>query len=397
MMMESVRRLRNKTWFALTGSLTLLIVTALMVASLLINQQTQNSIYEALHNSLITNGFYVSEVTAPPPLNTVFNLHSDVALDTEQIESLFPILGNANKNYALIPSGEHWFYVTGMESGERVVLVDVSEIIGHQNRVFTGLIAGGIAGLLTIVAGSFLIANGLIKPTRMTVEMQKEMTLLKKRFTANASHELRTPLTMIKGGFDEVLTHKEETVEAQFKWFEMIGTGINRIDVLANELSILADLEDEGVAVTRDLINVSQHIERLIVPWKKMANDRGLQLDLMIEPNLSINTHAEKLEQLLSIFLSNAFEYVNENGHIEIKLAGTQKQVQISITNSGAGIPEEELSKIFEHFHRVGIANVKSSGSGLGLTIAKKIADQLGGKVNVQSVVDESTLVELTI
>ena len=391
-MVDSVKRLRNKTWLILAGSLTLLLVTALAITSLLVRQQAQNTIYQTLYTSLATNDLY----THVFPSNTILHVSSDTFLSSEQLEGLLPMINlTSGNNDRLIASGENWFYVTAMESGQGIVLVDVTHTMLYQNQQLMRLMIGGGVGLILFIGISFLLANGLIKPTKMTVEMRKEMALLKKRFIANASHELRTPLTMIKGGVDEVLNHKAETVEDQLKWFGMIGTGINRIDVLTNELSILADLEDEHLTPSRTLINVSHCIEKLVKPWEALANERAITFKVKLDSDLLIHTNLERLEQLLEIFLNNAFEHVNEKGSVEIKVTAIQQQVQILITNSGTGIPVEELSKIFEHFHRVGTSNVNVSGSGLGLTIAKKIVDQLGGKVLIQNVANESTQVEL--
>lgn len=400
-MTESVRKLRNKTWLLLVVSLILLLLTALVIAYLLIKQHTQNSIYQTLHSALSSNGgLYVLEVDSPFYPNTLLDIYSNISLTMNQLMAVLPSFDSvADKNYLLVSTEENWFYATEIASRERIILVDVTQAILNQNRSFIMLVVSGVIGSLLIIGGSFFIANGLIRPTKMAVDMQKEIALCKKRFTANASHELRTPLTMIKGGFDEVLNHKGKTIEGQIKWFEMIGAGIDRIDVLANELSILASIEDENECMLplQTFVDISQQIKQITSSWQEVAQSKGLNFDIKIQPNLSINTNANKLEQLLTIFLNNAFKHVDDGGSIEINVFEQNSQVQISITNSGPGIPEEELSAVFEHFHRVGTSNTKSVGCGLGLTIAKKIVDQLGIEVLIQSVVNEKTQVELII
>lgn len=392
-MVSSVQKLRSRVWLTLSISLTLLLVTGLAITYLLIRQHTQNNIYQIVYTSLSVNDLYAHEHTVELHSNIIY---SDLNLSVEQIEELLPKLDLTSGTSYLVTSNGKWFYATEIENELGVLLIDITSIMLHQHQRLMELLIGGLVGFLIFIGGSLLLANSLVKPTKMTVEMQKEMTLLKKRFTANVSHELRTPLTMIKGGCDEVLAHRSETIEDQLKWFEMIGTGIDRIDILTNKLSVLADLEDESLTLTQELVDVSQCVRELVQPWEQIASERGLKFEVILEPNLLIQTNSERLEQLLEIFLNNAFEYVNDKGYIKIEVLAINQKAQILVTNSGVGIPPEDLAKIFEYFHRSGTSSIKTSGSGLGLPIAKKIVDQLGGKVFVQSVANESTQVKFT-
>lgn len=392
-LISSVQTLRNKTWVILASVLTLLMATALVISYLLVRQSTQNTIYHTLYTTLTSNDLYESVILSRS--SDSVNVYSDTYLSSASAHELLYLATDAN--YQLITDGTDWFYFTVMGTEQSILFVNITATITNQNDMLIRLLIFGVVGLVLILITSLLLANNLIKPTKMTVEMQKELLLLKKRFTANTSHELRTPLTMIKGGYDEVLRNKSQTIEEQLQWFRMIGDGINRIDVLANELTILADLENEKFAPTLEESDISHCITEFVQPLTAVAKARGITFKTAIAPGIIAHTNLLRLEQLLKIFFNNAFQYVNEQGEIDIEVTKTNQHAKISITNTGAGIPAAELETIFEHFHRLSFTNVTASGSGLGLTIARKIVDQLGAKVSVKSVVNEFTQFELIL
>lgn len=259
------------------------------------------------------------------------------------------------------------------------------------------VVTTAILGVILLTWFSFRWAQKITRLEMNAFELKKQVTLMKKRFTANASHELRTPLTMIKGGFEEVMYNKTETIESQMKWLQMVGSGIERMECLINELEILVRLEDEGETVESfEAVEIGSFIHQLVESAKIREQEKDIETTFSMS-HAVVTTNPEKLKQLLTIFLDNAFRYVDKHGKIEIGVVREANETKITISNSGPGIPKEELPKIFEYFYRLETSNLNKAGTGLGLPIAKRIIDQLNGRLMIDSVEHQLTTVEITL
>jgi signal transduction histidine kinase len=138
--------------------------------------------------------------------------------------------------------------------------------------------------------------------------------------------------------------------------------------------------------------NISETVENVIMTMEAVIFENNMMLDYNIEPNIMLHGNSEQIKQLVMILLDNALKYTNPAGNIDLVLKKEHNNIILSITNTGKGISEEHLYKIFDRFYRVDKSRSRDSGGyGLGLSISKAIAEQHGGKIHAKSIVDKST------
>ena len=413
-----VKRLRNKIWGILVASFYALVLTILIILYLLSGQRAQEAAYQALYSSLFSDELYFSDMFFSVEMEAnyeILYIHSYFDIPEEEYENLVAIvLENARDHnvitsngqtwtYAFVPMGEVPYDYYGINQPEevigyrglrqRLILVDVSDVFLRHNNLLRVLVAIGASSFLVILAGSYVAAKYFVKSTKRSFEAHEKMTAQQKKFTANATHELKTPIAMIKGSYDEILRNKDQTIESQIKWFNMIEFGTKRMESLTNELLTLARLEGQTIEFPKTELNISDIMNRTVETMQVLANEKDIQITKDIAPNLIATLNEEKFVQVGMIFLENAIKYVDDAGRIEISAYENNGRIMISIQNSGPGIPPEALPRLFDRFYRVNEKN--KSGVGLGLPIAKEITEQLGGEIAIDSVVNEVTTVLL--
>jgi len=211
----------------------------------------------------------------------------------------------------------------------------------------------------------------------------KNLERVKKDFVANISHELRTPLTAIKG-FVETLEEEEDIKNVQY--LEIIKRHADRLMNIVNDLLILSELEQADKALAIEDVNLVSLAENMLKVFEHRAHEKGIELKLEAAKDLKkIQADPFKLEQMFINLLDNAIKYT-EKGEVSIALKQTDLQSIIEISDSGIGIPANQLTRIFERFYVVDKSRSKKlGGTGLGLSIVKHIVLLHGGTIDVES------------
>ncbi len=278
-----------------------------------------------------------------------------------------------------------------MENKYQIMFLDVTEYNKRLSDLFSTLLFVGLIMLFAILIISFYFANRAIKPLALAWEKQKQ-------FVADASHELKTPVSVINANYDALLANKEETIKSQLKWLSYIRIGTDRMTKLINDLLSLAKLEDVNFVTRKIPFNISNAIHDVMQSMEAMVIEKGIQLIHSIEPDIIVKGDAESVKQVVTILYDNAIKYSNENGQIDISLVKSKRQAVFSIKNSGKGITEQELPKVFDRFYRADPARTQETeGYGLGLSIAKTIINRLGGEIYATSMVNECTTFTFTL
>ena len=226
------------------------------------------------------------------------------------------------------------------------------------------------------------------------IESIKKLENAKKDFFANASHELKSPLTsilgyaqMIEQGFLET---KEEVKEA----LEKIRQEGKRMNDIISEMLDLSRLESESKSEEYKVLSLQEALEHNINLLLTSANEKNIEIRIEGE-NFSVYLIKEDLDILLKNLLENAIRYNKQNGKVLISLV--KEKHLLSIQDTGIGIPEESLSRIFERFYRVDKSRSrKLGGTGLGLSIVKHICTNERIQIHVASKLDEGTTFTLT-
>lgn len=237
-----------------------------------------------------------------------------------------------------------------------------------------------------------------------------------KQFVSNASHELRTPLTIIESYASLLKRRGLDRPELFLESVEAIHSEAVRMKEMTEQLLLLARHEEQW-NLTLEPVHLRQQAEQLAREFQQAYHRQlNIEIDKQLEHDealLVIQTDAGKLRQLLFILLDNARKYSSE--HITLHLSldyatelakseetsarAFQPNRCIRITDRGIGIPQQELPKVFDRFYRVDQARVRqeTGGSGLGLTLAQRIAEALGGSVRLESVENEGTTAIVTL
>lgn len=211
----------------------------------------------------------------------------------------------------------------------------------------------------------------------------RELNLRKKEFVANLAHELKTPLTAISG-FLETLEEEKLSPEGR-GYLDIIKRNTDRLVRLVEDLARLSELEEKGLELEKSPLDLAAVVRGVVEAYQKEAGKKGLYLKVELEPPPLIAADAFQIEQLVINLVDNAIRYT-EKGGVVVSLKPEAGGVVLSVTDTGIGIPEEHLPRIFERFYVVDKSRSRrTGGTGLGLSIVKHIVLAHGGKIEVKS------------
>jgi two-component system phosphate regulon sensor histidine kinase PhoR len=224
----------------------------------------------------------------------------------------------------------------------------------------------------------------------------RRLEKIRKDFVANVSHELRTPLTSIKGYVEALLDGAKDDPATSTKFLEIILKQSDRLNLIIEDLLELSNIESGGVSLKVEPFELRSVIDRTLSMIKPLADKTRHRLVTAIEPSLPPVAGDEgRLVQVLTNLLDNAIKYTPADGTITVgaklvRSVGTVeplvRAIELSVTDTGIGIPEEDRPRVFERFYRVDKARSRElGGTGLGLAIVKHIVEGHGGRVWVEA------------
>jgi two-component system phosphate regulon sensor histidine kinase PhoR len=235
-----------------------------------------------------------------------------------------------------------------------------------------------VQGRGTDDAGCLLVMNDI---TRIT-----QLEMMRKDFVANVSHELRTPITSILG-FVETLRQSENIdPETRDGFLEIIHRQAFRLEHIIGDLMALSRLEEGESGLVRETVGVRELFQGAMDTLAFKAEARNTQIQLDVRNDETCFVHPILAEQALVNLLENAIKYSPEGSRVTLSSQTNGEEVIVIVRDDGPGIPESELTRIFERFHRLDKARSREmGGTGLGLAIVKHIAIKHGGRVWVES------------
>lgn len=214
-----------------------------------------------------------------------------------------------------------------------------------------------------------------------------------KQFTADASHEIRTPLTAIRGTLEVLLRKHREPEQYEEKIRRVIGE-VDRLHGMLEQLLQLARLESGHIAVRQNPVVLGIFFNVLANKWQPQLKEKNMALRLQIPPAATINTDEAMLSIILDNLLGNAIKYGKSGGHIDC--TWQPENAILTIRDDGPGISPEHAARVFDRFYRADDArSSRVPGAGLGLSIAKKLADLLAIRLSVSSREGEGTVFTL--
>jgi signal transduction histidine kinase len=228
--------------------------------------------------------------------------------------------------------------------------------------------------------------NELARTINWMLDRLQNSFVKQRTFLFDTSHELKTPLTTMRLAIDNICASENENLpaSAQESLFEL-NNHVLRMERLVKDLLNLSSLESMSV-IDRKPVDMIELLSSLATDYRVFADARKIQMDIHLPPQLSIQGDMAKLNRAFSNIMDNAIKYNVDGGRIEV--VGTQSgdDLTITVTNTGPGVAEAEIDKVFDQFYRVEKSrSLQHGGSGLGLSIVKRIIELHNGKVTFES------------
>lgn len=206
-----------------------------------------------------------------------------------------------------------------------------------------------------------------------------------KELISNISHDLKTPITAVKGYVEGIMDGVADTPEKMNKYIRTIYTKANEMDRLINELTFYSKIDTNRIPYTFNKINVSDYFEDCVDELSMELESRGVSLTYFnyLEEDAVVIADAEQIKRVINNIISNSLKYMNKpKGAINIRLRDVGDFIQVEIEDNGKGIAQKDLANIFDRFYRTDASrNSSKGGSGIGLSIVKKIMEDHGGQV----------------
>jgi len=229
----------------------------------------------------------------------------------------------------------------------------------------------------------------------------KVLESMRKQFVANASHELKTPVSVIKGYAETLVAdHAGMEVEDRHRFLNVIQRHSERLALLINDLLSLSRLENESPKLKLASIDPTGWLEDLSFEYRQSlgAEGRELVLNLSEQGSVMLKIDVLKIRQVLDNLVENAKKYTPTEGKIGIGCSIEENSIEIWVEDEGPGVPETDLSRIFERFYRVDKGRSRDTGgTGLGLSIVKHIIDWHKGRVWAENVEGQGLRVSFSL
>ena len=212
--------------------------------------------------------------------------------------------------------------------------------------------------------------------------------ILRSDFVNNFSHELKTPIVSIKG-YAEELKKDDLTEEEKEKYLDVIIEESNRLSSLSTNILNLSKIEKQEIVSNKNKINIGEQIRKVILMEYKKIEKNNLEIDVDIDDCYSI-VNEDLMEQVWINLIENAIKFNKKNGKIFVKVKKVNDKITISIKDTGVGIDEDKINRIYDKFYTTSEKNGKY-GNGLGLALTKKILNLHNGSIEANSKLNKGT------
>lgn len=238
----------------------------------------------------------------------------------------------------------------------------------------TSIFIGGGAILLFFLV-SLIFAHWAVRPVEQAWYQQKQ-------FIADASHEMKTPLTVILSNADLLAQQAAGQESQNARWVDNIRAEGARMRRLVESMLFLARSDAAITTARREKSDWSDAVESGVLTFEPLIFEHGLQIESQIQPGCFVLSHPDDLRRLTDILLDNAVKYTLPGGKIQVCLAREAgRYALLKVSNPSAEISSYQMSKLFDRFYRLDAARAGQSGYGLGLPIARSLAEAAKGKI----------------
>ncbi len=224
----------------------------------------------------------------------------------------------------------------------------------------------------------------LAQAFNMMAENLERDEQLQRNMVADIAHELRTPLSNLKGYLEAI---RERVVEPDEKTIRSLDEEASLLSRLVNDLQELSLAEAGELKMVIQPEDIAELINQTVIAVQAQASAKGLSVSIDLPDELpSVNIDSQRIGQVLLNLLENALAHTGKGDAVTVTAREQGKWVEVTVSDTGEGIPSEDLPNIFDRFYRVDKSRTRATGSsGLGLTIARRLVEAHGGKINAQS------------
>ncbi|WP_102379386.1 sensor histidine kinase [Raoultibacter timonensis] len=304
----------------------------------------------------------------------------------EFIENL-PFDSNVlNTPYLVEQDGHHYrainYQLEGGESGASYMqaIANVDSEIAILDQFIAMLVAGLVVALAISAGASYLLSRMTLRPIADAWAKQTE-------FVQNASHELRTPLTVIRTTQELLLDDPHARIVDKFEDITLTIEEAERLSRLTESLLVLTATDAGHLDLETSNVDLRELCTEIVSAYGDIALMQEKTLALDECGDATVRGDRDKLRQLLAILLDNALKYTGEGDAVRLSVASQGSEAVVTVKDTGIGIDEGDLERVFDRFYRADTARSRETGgSGLGLPIAKGIAEAHGGTIRLENV-----------
>ncbi len=211
----------------------------------------------------------------------------------------------------------------------------------------------------------------------------EEQEALRKRLMSDIAHELRNPVAVIKSHLEAI---EDGVWEATPERIRLTVSEVDRLSLLIREVENLTSIERAAHALSAEETDLSAVVEKAALAYDPLYKNKGVELRREIERGATAVADGAKMRQVAENLLSNALRYTDPGGAVTVSVRSGEKELSLSVADTGIGIAAKELPYIFERFYRTDLSRARSSGGiGIGLAIVKAIVEAHGGSIEVES------------
>ncbi len=281
----------------------------------------------------------------------------------------------------------------------------LTDRIALLNRAATDIAAGNLTTRLDVqgrdeVAQLSHTFNQMAAQLETAAQKQAEMDRMRRDLIAWVGHDLRTPLASVRAILEALGDGMVDDPDTAARYVQTAQRDIRSLSALIDDLFEMAKLDAGGITLEKVTLPIGDLISDTMESFSELARQRGVTLTGSLAPQTGVVTaDVQKLGRVLANLLSNALRYTPEGGTVTVTAHPIGDTVQVEIRDTGAGIPPDDLPRVFEQFYRGDKARSRASGggAGLGLAIAKRIVEAHGGTISVESKVGQGTRFYFTV
>ena len=313
------------------------------------------------------NGGYTAQITG----GTYSNLE-----DTEELTAILQDCLSQNQTEGIISHYQLRYLRQDNGLYEKLAFVDMSMERAILRKMIGSYLIIAFAALFLLLGVSVLLSRWATRPVEKAWKQQRQ-------FLSDASHELKTPLTVILSNAE--LLETAELADKPARWADNIHTEARQMKKLVEEMLTLARADNMVRTAVLTEVSLSDIAADCALAFEPVAFEAGKPLQYELAENAMVLGDRDKLRQLVSILLDNALKYGAEGRPIIMTVQKTDRQIRLTVSNSGEPIPPEHLKRLFERFYRADASRGEKSGFGLGLPIARTIAQEHKGTLKAES------------